>query len=59
MERRTRINLCQTATWQSKSQLKREFQSKQSRFEDNSDLEQAMHNFADKLKLWGASDDKQ
>ena len=38
---------------------KEEFQSKQPRFEDDSDLEQAMHEFADELELWGASDDEQ
>ena len=36
-----------------------EFQSKQPRFEDDSDLEQAMHDFADELELWGTSDDEQ
>ena len=38
---------------------KEEFQSKQPRFEDDSDLEQAMHDFADELEFWGASDDEQ
>ena len=38
---------------------KEEFQSKQPRFEDDSDLEQAMHDFADELELWGTSDDEQ
>ena len=38
---------------------KEDFQSKQPRFEDDSDLEQAMHDFADEFELWGTIDEEE